>query len=608
MDLRKTISIVAVVLLLALGGWIIFQRFQDEKEAGLPTLKTAIEKVEDNEISKINVSSQEQAVILTDKDKKTTKKYGIPNVEGPYGLEELLKAADKKNVPVVAKPIPLIGGEGPLNILIRLIPTFLLIGLLVAFAYMSKLGPFGRVKVAPETTDVSFDDVAGCDEAIEELKEVEMFLGDPSRFKHLGARVPQGVLLYGPPGTGKTLLAKALATEANVPFYATSGSEFIEMYAGLGARRVRQLFENARENAPSIIFIDELDAIGGERSSGGPGDGGTREADQTINEILKQMDGFGSERSKPVIVIGATNRLESLDPAIVRPGRFDRQISIDAPDKGGRLDILKVHSGDKTFAEDVDLDRVAIQTAGMTGADLSRLMNESALYAARRGGESICAEDIDDAYFRVVAGAKKQSRLLTKAELERVAYHETGHAIIGEVLPGANVVHKISIIPRGKSGGQTLYVSEEDVFLHSEEYLKDNICSLLGGRAAEELIYDNVSSGAADDLKRTTALSVQMMLHLGMSKSLGLRVNSDEVALSANQRNALDQEIKELLEEQYSRAKAILLDHKDILETIKEKLLKEEVIDRPQFLAIIDPTADPEEENDKDTTLIAPEI
>lgn len=585
----NAILIFLIIALLGVGVFYFINRGKED-ETSLKPLQEAIAKVEKGEVSKIQVDNESQAVILTEKDSgEKTETYGIPNVEGPNGLRELLKEANSQDVKVVSEPIT-IPKEGILALLLRLVPTLLIIALLVGFAYMSNWGPFNRVKVAPANTDVDFDSVAGCDEAIEELREIEKFLVNPKQFQHLGARTPQGVLLYGPPGTGKTLLAKALASEAKVPFFPVSGSEFIELYAGMGSRRVRQLFEAAKEQAPAIIFIDEIDAIGGKRSLGSS-DGAAREADQTLNEILNQMDGFATSKSNPVIVIGATNRIEALDQAIVRPGRFDRQIAVDAPDRNGRLQILEVHSRDKNLSEDVNLEKIAIQTAGMTGADLARLMNESAVHAVRRDATEISAEDIDDAYFRVVAGAKKQHRVLSQEELKRVAYHETGHALVGELIPGANVVHKISIIPRGKSGGQTLYVSEEDVFLHSEQYILDKICSLLAGRAAEEIIFSSVSSGAADDLQKCTSILYQMFALMGMSKSMGLMVRTDETTISEEQAAALDKEIKSVLESEYQRAQKILSENRNKLDMIAQELLKKEVIDREEFLKLINEQA-----------------
>lgn len=583
-DPGKRQKIVAGILVFVVFAAVaVFAAIRGSDNKDPRPLTGAIAMTEKGKVEKIEVSNPSQSVTLFLKNDNTLD-YGIPNIEGPGGLRELIKKAEQEKVKVVARPVQ--SNTGFLAGLFRFLPTLALILILVAFAYFSKLGPFGKVKVSPSKTDVNFDDVAGCGEAIEELKEVETFLSNPDQFRHLGARSPQGVLLYGPPGTGKTLLAKALATEAKVDFYAVSGSEFIEIYAGVGARRVRQLFEEAKKNSPAIIFIDEIDAIAGKRSSGA-GDGASREADQTINEILRQMDGFDSSRQKPVIVVGATNRLDVLDPAIIRPGRFDRQIAVDPPDRAGRVQILKVHARGKLVGKDVDLERIAVQTAGMTGADLARLMNEAALHAARRSAKEISMKDIDDAYFRVVAGAKKQSRVMSKDEVGRVAYHESGHAIIGEELPGANVVHKISIIPRGRSGGQTLYVSEEDVFLYSKQSLRDNICSLLGGRAAEEVALGSISSGGADDLDRATTIAIKMVTELGMSEEVGLRVIKEEGKASDHQQEAIDREVRNILDQEYLRAKEIIDKKRDVLESLSEKLLQEEVIDRDQFLEII---------------------
>jgi cell division protease FtsH len=567
-----------IVLIAFIAGIVFSVLNNNNQEKETKPLKEAIGKVKNNQVKKIEVLNSSQAVKIyfKDEDKKSVE-YGIPNKEGAGGFDQLIKEANKKDVLVFSEPIQ--NTQTLASRIVQFLPTLILILILVAFAYFSKLGPFGKVKVAPSKTGVTFDDVAGCDEAIEELKEIELFILNPKRFSHLGAKSPKGVLLYGPPGTGKTLLAKALAGEAKINFYAVSGSEFIEIYAGVGARRVRQLFEEAKKNSPAIIFIDEIDAIATTRSSG-MGDGASREADQTINEILRQMDGFDSNDKEPVIVIGATNRLDVLDPAVIRPGRFDRQIAVDAPDRSGREEILRVHSSDKLLAEDVDLNKIAIQTAGMTGAELARLLNEAALHAARRNAKEISKVDIDDAYFRVVAGAKKQNRVLSTEELEKISYHESGHAIVGERLSGGNIVHKISIIPRGRSGGQTLYVSEEDVFLYSKEHLEDMICSLLAGRAAEEIIFNKVSSGAADDLQRASELATKMVTELGMSEKIGLRVVKGKS-------HEVDSEVKEILAKEYRRAEKILSEERHNLDDLATTLLKEEVIDRNDFLKII---------------------
>jgi cell division protease FtsH len=548
----------------------------EEKDKNTATITSLEKEIREEKIKSIDLDPATETVSVT---RKNDTEYTIGLTEKNAGF--IINLAKKNNVIISSKPIET--RTGLLQSVFRFLPTLLIVALIIAIVGM-QFGWFNRVGIEAAQANVSFSDVAGCREAVGELEDVRHFLESPTQFEKLGAKVPKGVLLYGPPGTGKTLLAKAVANEAGVPFYASSGSEFIEMFAGLGARRVRQLFEKAKKTAPSIIFIDELDAVGGHRSSGGGGDGASREADQTLIQLLKEMDGF-SVSEHPVIVIGATNRIEALDRALTRPGRFDRHIAIDPPDKNGRLEVLNVHAGDKKLAASVDLDNLATQTSGMTGADLALILNEAALFAAKRGASSIEDQDIDDAYFRVVAGAKKDHQVLSEKEREIIAYHECGHALVGERLRSAEKVHKISIIPRGRSGGQTLYVSEEDIFLYSTEQLRDTICSLLAGRAAEELVFGEITSGAADDLNKVSDIAHRMVYELGMSKKIGLRVlrQGHSPALSEK----AEEEIFSIIEEEYERAKKILAEEKDILEDLAQVLQEKETIDRDFFLQVI---------------------
>jgi len=580
-----------IILLMILGGLFLLHQQQHHHKAPDVSYTALQHRIAADEVKSLEVLPESQAVQVTEKDSAVPEyEVGIPAKSGSSGLNGLISTAEAHGVIVSSKPISKDSGSSLLITFLRFLPTLIVFAILGAVAYsMGLLG--NRFKVASATSDVSFSDVAGCGEAVEELEDVRSFLADPRRFEALGARVPKGVLLYGPPGTGKTLLAKAVANEAGIPFFPASGSEFVEMYAGLGARRVRHLFAQAKKQAPSIIFIDELDAVGSTRGAGA-GDGASREADQTLVEILRQMDGF-EVSEHPVIVIGATNRLQALDSALTRPGRFDRHIAIDPPDKRGRLDVLKVHARGKALDKDVDLENLAVQTSGMNGAELALLLNEAALLAARRKAGCITSADIDDAYFRVIAGAKKQHRSMNEEERRRVAYHETGHALVRELLKGSDVVHKISIIPRGASGGQTIYVSEEDVFLHSVSDLEDMLAALLAGRAAEEIIFKEISSGAADDLERASDLGEKMLSRLGMGDTLGLRVNlPDKITLSDIERQSLDTELKQLLADQYHRASALLSDHRKEMERIADALLEEETLDRPRFLELLD--ANPE--------------
>jgi cell division protease FtsH len=506
---------------------------------------------------------------------------------GSEGVKQLYLAANSHNTQVSGTAA---SDSSWIYKVIALSPQ-LLIFILVIFLLSGKLNPFGRSNlVTTKPSGLGFKDVAGCDEAIEELSEIREFLTDPKRFQALGARVPKGVLLYGPPGTGKTLLARAVAEEAEVPFFSASGSEFIEMFAGLGANRVRKLFKEAKKQAPAIIFIDELDAVGRSRSSSG-GDGGTREADQTLNQLLTEMDGF-SVSEHPVVVIAASNRVDVLDSALTRPGRFDRRISVSAPDRQGRLEILKIHSRGKPFAKEANLEALAAQTSGMTGAELANVLNEAALHAARRNASEIGHEDIEDGLFRVVAGAKKQNRIINERERALIAYHEAGHALAAETLATTDRVHKVSIIQRGESGGQTFWSPEEDNFLLSREMLLDRIAVLMAGRAAEKEVLGQVTSGAATDLKQATEMARTMVTRLGMGEVLGL-VSIDGGPIASEIEAKIDAEVSKILNDQYKRAKEIVIDkERTALERIANSLLEKETIDRDQLLALIAGSSD----------------
>jgi len=458
-----------------------------------------------------------------------------------------------------------------------------------------------KVYVEDEDTKIKFTDVAGVDEAKTELVEIVDFLKDSKRFTDLGAKIPKGVLLVGPPGTGKTLLAKAVAGEAGVSFFSISGSEFIEMFVGVGSSRVRDLFEQAKKQAPCIIFIDELDAIGKSRSSGGFY-GGNDEREQTLNQLLAEMDGFGAEDST-IIVLAATNRPEILDPALLRPGRFDRQVLVDRPDLKGRDAILTIHAQEVKLAKAVDLKAIATRTPGFAGADLANLVNEAALLAARNHREAVEQQDFAEAIERVVAGLEKRSRVLNDKEKEIVAYHEVGHALVGAAMPGSDQVEKISIVPRGMAAlGYTLQLPTEDRFLRDEAELKGQIATMLGGRSAEEVVFGSITTGAANDLQRATDVAEQMVTSYGMSEVLGplaydrskqnnflddgsapnvRRMVSDETA------KAIDQEVKSIVEAAHQRALTILKDNRELLEKISQLLLTEEVIEGEYLRAML---------------------
>ncbi len=464
-----------------------------------------------------------------------------------------------------------------------------------------KMNSFGKAKVKmPNPNDknrVTFRDVAGADEEKEELQEIVAYLKSPEKFSRLGAKIPHGVLLVGPPGTGKTLLAKAVAGEAGVPFFSISGSDFVEMYVGVGASRVRDLFDNARKAPASIIFIDEIDAVGRHRGAGLGG--GHDEREQTLNQLLVEMDGFGSHDG--VIVIAATNRPDVLDPALLRPGRFDRQVTVNYPDIKGREEILAVHARNKPISPSVDFNRVAQTTAGFTGADLANLLNEAALLAARRGKSLIDNNDIEDAFLKVVVGPQKKSRQIKESEKRKTAYHEAGHAVLDYLIPDNDPVRQISIIPSGMALGYTLSVPEEDKFSVYREELKGKICELLGGRAAEEIVFGDFSGGASNDIERATDIARKMVTQLGMSDVLGpinYASGHNEVFLGksfADTKNfsediaaKIDAEIHAIITEQHERAKKLLAENRAKLDFIAEFLVKNETMDGDQFLAVME--------------------
>ena len=464
----------------------------------------------------------------------------------------------------------------------------------------SKINSFGKSRAKISTPDtknkVLFSDVAGAEEEKEELREIVEFLKDPVKFTKLGAKIPHGVLLMGPPGTGKTLLAKAVAGEAGVPFYSISGSDFVEMYVGVGASRVRDLFETARKNPASIIFIDEIDAVGRHRGAGLGG--GHDEREQTLNQLLVEMDGFSG--SEGVIVMAATNRPDILDPALLRPGRFDREVTVNYPDLKGREEILKVHARNKPFEEDVDLATVAQSTVGFTGADLANLLNEAALLAARRGKHLIGMNDIEDATMKIVVGTQKKSWKIKESEKEKTAYHEAGHAILAHVLPTQDPVHQISVIPIGRALGYTLNLPKEDKYSIYKQEMKENIAMLLGGRAAESIIFDDISGGASNDIERATSIARKMVTQYGMSDKLGpiaFGSGNTEVFLGkelGENRNyseeiaaAIDSEIHSIISESYELAIRLLKENIDKLHFIAKFLVRYETMDEGQFDAVM---------------------
>ena len=495
------------------------------------------------------------------------------------------------------------------TILFGVLPTVILICVLVYFMRQmqgqnGQAMNFGKTKA--KTTEetrpkVKFKDVAGVDEAVEELKEIRDFLAEPERFHKLGARIPRGVLLVGPPGTGKTLLAKAVAGEAGVPFFSISGSDFVEMFVGVGASRVRDLFKQAKAAAPAIVFIDEIDAVGRQRGAGLGG--GHDEREQTLNQLLVEMDGF--EQNEAVILIAATNRPDILDPALLRPGRFDRQVTVDRPDVKGRERIIRVHAEGKPLAGDIDFGTLAKLTPGFTGADLMNLMNEAALLAARRHRPNISMDEIEEAMERVIAGPERKSRVLTEKERKTIAYHESGHALVGHILENSDPVHKISIISRGQALGYTLQLPEEDHFLSTRNGMLDQIAVLLAGRTAEELFCDDITTGASNDLERATKMARQMVTRLGMSDALGAQVfgeaqhqvflgrdYADHQDYSAETAKRIDDEVERTMREAHVRARRVLEEYRDRMVTMATVLLSRETVEGDAVNALLDGTWD----------------
>jgi cell division protease FtsH len=493
-----------------------------------------------------------------------------------------------------------------LTLLQQFLPFLLLVGVFLIFMNAMQGGgnrvmQFGKAKpkiVNKDEPKVTFADVAGADEAVEELQEIKEFLESPAKFQAMGAKIPKGVLLFGPPGTGKTLLARAVAGEAGVPFFSISGSDFVEMFVGVGASRVRDLFEQAKTSAPAIIFVDEIDAVGRHRGAGLGG--GHDEREQTLNQLLVEMDGFDTRAG--VILIAATNRPDILDPALLRPGRFDRQIVVDAPDLEGRRAILNVHAKGKPLAKGVDLEILARRTPGFTGADLANLMNEAALLAARRGFKEIGMPNLEEAIDRVIAGPERKSRLISEDEKRVIAYHEGGHALVGHALPNADPIHKVSIIPRGRALGWTLALPEQDKYLVTRSELRDQLAMLLGGRTAEEMIFHDPTTGAQNDIERASQIARSMVTEYGMSDEIGpqqLGQKNGEVFLGrdlGHQPNysdemaaRIDAEVRKLIDEAHVEALSVLTENRKVLDRLAKALVERETLDTPDVMEILGP-------------------
>ena len=567
--------------------------------------------------AKENTNTSSKGLAIFDKRTSKTSNFKTTVLPNDGTVTEINNAAQQAGTQITTLPESQSGIW--LSLFLQLVVPLGIFGFLMFNLLSSQMGQggprgvmnFGRSKATDQNKQkvkVRFSDVAGAEEEKQELVEVVEFLKDPRKFTALGARIPAGVLLEGPPGTGKTLLAKAVAGEANVPFFSISGSEFVEMFVGVGASRVRDLFENAKKNAPAIIFIDEIDAVGRQRGTGMGG--GHDEREQTLNQLLVEMDGF--EGTEGVIVIAATNRSDVLDPALLRPGRFDRQILVGRPDVKGREAILKVHARNKKLAKEVDLKVIAQQTPGFSGAELENLLNEAALVAARRDKTEIDKLDVDEAHDRVIAGPAKKDRAISEKERKMVAFHEAGHTIVGMVLSDARVVHKVTIVPRGRAGGYAIMLPKEDRFLMTKKELFEQVVGLLGGRAAEEFIFNEKTTGASNDFEQATGIVRSMITEYGMYDELGTvqyegnhqvfigrdygqtKAYSDQVAFE------IDNAVRSIMKEAYAQALQILEEHKDQLTLIAEKLLELETLDERTIKALFEtgemPTEDVEEE------------
>jgi cell division protease FtsH len=594
------------ILLVVILAFVAQKMISNQSSTEPPTYNQLIAK----ETGLIANGRIEEVTLDTENNKLDVKEKGEGGEEGkswstgypPNAEQSLVNRLEAGNVTTKVKPK---GGSSWLGILTYVLPFVLFLGFWLFLMNQmqgggSRVMNFGKSKAKRMSVDapkITFRDVAGVDEAVQELHEIKEFLENPKKFQALGARIPKGVLLYGPPGTGKTLLARAVAGEAGVPFFSISGSDFVEMFVGVGASRVRDLFEQAKQNSPCIIFMDEIDAVGRHRGAGMGG--GHDEREQTLNQLLVEMDGF--EMKDNIILIAATNRPDILDPALLRPGRFDRQVVVDRPDRKGRKQILEVHTRGKPLAKEIDLDALAGQTPGFTGADLANLINEAALLTARQGRREISMQELEEGIMRVIAGPEKKTRVMSEKERLVTAFHEMGHAIVGHLLPNTDPVHKVSIISRGQALGYTISLPSEDKFLTSRAELTDTMAMTLGGRAAEEIVFGEITTGASNDLEKVTETAKQMVMRFGMSERLGPRVfghdrsqpflgrefssepdYSDEIA------REIDDEIRRIVEAAHQTAKDLLTERRKDLDRISNILLERETIDAEQFVALLE--------------------
>ena len=578
-------GIILLILAIIASIAIYFYMNKNKDKENTLAYTDLIKQVEAGNIEKIEMTVGSTSLKVKIKNEDEEKKAIVPNTQTFMELIQS-KVQEGNEIELIQNKVnPLVTIS---QNLFSLLPTLIMIALIVLLFQMQGLGDKGKVYDAEEkNTKTKFDDVAGLDEEKHELVEIVDFLKKPEEFHKMGAKVPRGVLLCGKPGTGKTLIAKAIAGEANVPFISMSGSEFIEMFAGLGASRVRKLFEKARKMSPCIIFIDEIDAIGARRTSNS---GAESENNQTLNQLLVEMDGFESEEN--IIVLAATNRPEMLDQALLRPGRFDRQIMIAAPDQRGREEILKIHSKDKKFAEDVSLKTISEDTAGFTGAELANVLNEAAIIATINKHEAITNQDLDDAVKKVTVGLEKHSRIISDKDKKLTAFHEAGHAIVSRYLETQNDIKEVSIIPRGVAGGYTMYKTNEDKYYISKTEMEEKMISLLGGRAAEKIALNDISTGASNDLEVATKIAKDMVTVYGMSENLGpisLKTDDPNELLIYGEKieDVIGAEVKILMDTAYNDAQKILLAHMDELNAVAQELLEKEVISGREFYEIV---------------------
>lgn len=574
--------IILIILAVLLAGLTLYYKNNKEKEDEKTIAYTdLIKEVSYGNIEKVEMTVGSTTIKVKQKNVEEEKTAIVPNTESFIELVQE-KVAQGNEIELIQKPKSVLA-QVPAFV-VSFLPTLIMLALFVMIFKMQGLGEKGKVYDDTERkTKIKFDDVAGLDEEKEELVEIVEFLKKPEKFTKMGAKIPKGVLLYGKPGTGKTLIAKAIAGEADVPFISMSGSEFIEMFAGLGASRVRKLFEKARKLSPCIVFIDEIDAIGSRRTSNS---GAETENNQTLNQLLVEMDGFSSEET--IIILAATNRPEMLDKALLRPGRFDRQITIPTPDLKGRLEILKIHGKDKKISDSVNLESIAEDTAGFTGAELANILNEAAIIATKNAHEDIENEDIEEAVKKVTVGIEKRTRVYSEKDKKLTAYHEAGHAVVSRYLPTQPEVKEISIIPRGVAGGYTMHKSDEDKYYISKTEMQEKLIVLLGGRAAEKLVLDDISTGASNDIEVATKIARDMVTKYGMSETLGPidfqgKEPYEMQMFGENIGDKIGQEVKILIDTAYNDAQTLLKQHRDKLDTIAQELLEKEKINEKDF-------------------------